>query len=106
MTSQRLGRITEGPFLNHNRNFQIVNNTSWIRGNHTFKFGIDISEARYAQIGNQFARGEFNVEQHADRRPEQHGARPATAFASFMTGWLNEATRAAVCRTFSSAASR
>lgn len=97
------GESTEGPFINRNRNFQIVNNTSWIRGNHAFKFGIDISEARYAQTGNQFGRGQFIAEnlQTARRNPDAGPGSTVplidqstgTAFATFLTGYLNEATR-------------
>jgi hypothetical protein len=87
------GESTEGPFLNNNRNYQIVNNTSWIRGNHTFKFGIDISESRYSQIGNQFARGEFNGSAIQTADPDKTGS-TGNGFAGFMTGWLNQATRA------------
>jgi hypothetical protein len=87
------GESTEGPFINNNRNFQIVNNTSWIRGNHTFKFGIDLSEARYAQIGNQFARGELNASNVQTADPANRGG-TGNGFAGFMTGWMNEASRA------------
>jgi outer membrane receptor protein involved in Fe transport len=87
------GEASGGPFLNNNRNYQIVNNTSWIRGNHTFKFGIDISESRYAQVGNQFARGQFNSSNNQTSDPNNRST-TGNGFASFMTGWLNAATRA------------
>ncbi len=85
------GEASGGPFLNNNRNYQIVNNTSWIRGKHTFKFGLDISEAQYAQVGNQFARGQFNASAQQTAHPTLGGG---NGFAGFMTGWLNQATRA------------
>ncbi len=87
------GEASGGPFLNNNRNYQLINNTSWISGNHTFKFGIDIAESRYAQIGNQFARGQFagNNQQTADPNNIEN---TGTAFASFMAGALSAATRA------------
>src|SRR5690606_19803285 len=86
------GESTEGPFINRNRNFQIVNNTSWIRGNHTIKFGVDISDARYQQIGNQFARGEFLASNIQTADPNNRGE-SGNGFAGFMTGWMNQATR-------------
>ncbi len=87
------GEANGGPFINNNRNYQIVNNTSWIRGNHTFKFGIDISESRYAQVGNQFARGDLQASALQTADPNNRGE-TGNGFASWMTGWINEATRA------------
>jgi hypothetical protein len=87
------GEQSGGPFINNNRNFQIVNNTSWISGNHTFKFGIDLSESRYAQVGNQFARGSFGSSNRQTADPNNLST-TGNGFASFMTGWLSAATRA------------
>ncbi len=56
------GEATGGPFINHNRTYQILDNVSWIRGNHTIKFGGELADRRFNQVGNQFPRGllQFN----------------------------------------------
>ncbi len=87
------GEQTGGPFINRNRTYQIVNNASWVRGNHTLKFGGDVIDRRYNQIGNQFPRGHFQF-------PSQYTAHPARltstgdAFATGLLGWTRQATRA------------
>lgn len=87
------GEQTGGPFINRNRTYQIVNNTSWIRGTHSIRFGGDIVNRRYNQIGNQFPRGHFEF-------PSQYTADPSAltrtgdAFATGLLGWTRQATRA------------
>ena len=56
------GDDSEGPYVNTNHTFQWVNNLSWTRGKHSFRFGAEIRRDRYNQIGNQFARGSFGFE--------------------------------------------
>ena len=53
------GEQTGGPFVNRNRTYQIVDNVSYIRGRHTFKYGGDIVDRHFNQVGNQFPRGNF-----------------------------------------------
>lgn len=87
------GEQTGGPFINRNRTYQIVNNTSWIRGTHSIRFGGDIVNRRYNQIGNQFPRGHFEF-------PSQYTADPSAltrtgdAFATGLLGWTRQAPRA------------
>jgi len=88
------GETTSGPFINANRTYQILDNVSWIRGKHTIKFGGEVADRRYNQVGNQFPRGnlQFNGLFTAD---PQNRANTGEGFASGLLGWMSEATRAA-----------
>jgi hypothetical protein len=81
------GNGSEGPYENNNQAFQIINNLSWIRGKHTFKFGGEIRHDDYNQVGNQFARGQFTF----TRNSTQNLALPNNVvsgdpFADFLLG--------------------
>ena len=87
------GEATEAPFVNRSRTYQIFDNLSWIRGNHTFKFGGEIGQRRYNVVGNQFPRGLLQFNSRATALPsrlQDTGDR----FASGLLGWMDEATRA------------
>ena len=56
------GDNTEGPYTNRNHAFEFSNNLSWIRGRHAFKVGASIRRDMYNQVGNQFARGNFQFQ--------------------------------------------
>jgi Carboxypeptidase regulatory-like domain len=71
------GDSTEGPYTNRNKAFEFTDNVSWIRGRHSFKIGGGIRYDMYNQVGNQFARGNFQF---------QHIA-TGYAFADFMLGY-------------------
>jgi len=88
------GEATGGPFINRNRTYQILDNVSWIRGNHTLRFGGEVADRRFNQVGNQFPRGllRFNGRFTAD--PNDIG-NSGEAFASGLLGWMDEATRSA-----------
>jgi hypothetical protein len=79
------GDDSEGPYENKNNSLQFVNNTSWIRGKHAFRFGGEIRRENYNQIGNQFARGSFGFEPNATSNPSATG-RSGDAFADFLLG--------------------
>ena len=87
------GESTEGPFVNRSRTYQIFDNLSWIRGNHTFKFGGEIGNRRYNVIGNQFPRGLLQFHSRATALPTNI-AGTGDRFASGLLGWMDEATRA------------
>ena len=53
------GDDSEGPYANDNNSLQFIDNFSWIRGKHSFRFGGEIRRDEYNQVGNQFARGAF-----------------------------------------------
>ena len=54
-----IGDSTDGPFENKNNTLQFLNNTSIIKGKHSFRFGGEIRKDQYNQVGNQFGRGSF-----------------------------------------------
>jgi hypothetical protein len=56
------GDSTEGPYTNRNKAFEFSDNLSWIRGRHSLKFGGGIRYDMYNQVGNQFARGNFQFQ--------------------------------------------
>ena len=56
------GDSTEGPYTNRNHAFEFNDNLSWIRGRHSFKVGGSIRFDMYNQVGNQFARGNFQFQ--------------------------------------------
>jgi hypothetical protein len=79
------GNGSEGPYENNNRSIQFIDNISLISGKHSFKFGVEIRNDKYAQIGNQFARGEFQFQRVATRNPGVAGV-TGDSFADFLLG--------------------
>ncbi len=79
------GNGSEGPYENRNKSIQFIDNLSWIRGKHTFKFGAEIRNDIYRQVGNQFARGQFSFQRNATRNPGAPGI-TGDAFADFLLG--------------------
>jgi hypothetical protein len=71
------GDDSEGPYVNYNHTFQWTDSLSWVRGKHSLKFGADIRRDRYNQLGNQFARGSFIIENQAT----------GYGFADYMLGY-------------------
>ena len=71
------GDSTEGPYTNRNRAFEFVDNLSWVRGRHSLRFGASIRLDRFNQVGNQFARGSFIIEDQAT----------GYGFADYMLGY-------------------
>ena len=63
------GDSTEGPYANDNNTLQFVDNFSWIRGKHTFRFGGEYRREQFNQVGNQFARGQFTFQPNATQNP-------------------------------------
>jgi hypothetical protein len=56
------GDSTEGPYTINNRTFEFSDNLTWIRGRHAFKAGASFRYDMYDQVGNQFARGNFQFQ--------------------------------------------
>lgn len=71
------GDSTEGPYTNRNHAFEFSDNLSWIRGRHSLKVGGGIRYDMYNQVGNQFARGNFQFQNIAT----------GYAFADFLLGY-------------------
>ncbi len=79
------GDDTEGPYVNTNRTFQIIDNLSWTRGSHSFRFGGEMRWDQYNQVGNQFARGGFAFEPTATSNKGAAGT--GNAFGDFLLGY-------------------
>jgi len=71
------GDSTEGPYTPTNNAFELTDNVSWIRGRHSFKVGGGVRYDMYNQVGNQFARGNFQFQNIAT----------GYAFADFLLGY-------------------
>ncbi len=87
------GEATGGPFINRNRTYQLLDNVSWVTGNHTIKFGGEIASRRFNQVGNQFPRGFFQFPSRYTSDPENLSD-TGSAFATGLLGWTSESTRA------------
>ena len=79
------GDSSEGPYVNKNHTYQLVDNFSWTKGKHSFRFGGEIRKDQYNQIGNQFARGSFGFEGQATQNPASV-AGTGNGFADFLLG--------------------
>ncbi len=78
------GNSSEGPYENNNRAMQFIDNLSWTKGKHSFKFGGEIRRDEYNQVGNQFARGQFTFDRNATRLPQV--ANSGDSFADYLLG--------------------
>lgn len=79
------GDSTEGPYVNRNKTFQIVDNFSWTTSRHSLRFGGEVRIDQYNQVGNQFARGSFAFEGQATQNPASP-AGTGNSFADFLLG--------------------
>ncbi len=79
------GNSSEGPYENDNSAIQFIDNFSWIRGKHSIKFGGEVRQDRYNQVGNQFARGQFTFQRNATNNLALSGVSGDT-FADFLLG--------------------
>ena len=58
-----LGEESDAPFLNYDTTIQALDNFSWTKGKHGFKFGGEFRRVRYNQLGGVVTRGRFNFDQ-------------------------------------------
>ncbi len=79
------GNDSEGPYENNNSAIQFIDNFSLIRGKHSIKFGGEVRNDRYNQVGNQFARGSFGFIRNATNNPSL-SQRTGDPFADFLLG--------------------
>ena len=57
---QEIGDIGgDGPYVVTDPTWQIVDNLSWVRSKHSFRFGFEYNRQTFNQLGNQFSRGQF-----------------------------------------------
>jgi Carboxypeptidase regulatory-like domain len=74
------GDNTEGPYTNRNHAYEFSDNLSWIRGRHSFKAGGLLRYDMFNQVGNQFARGNFQFQNIAT----------GYAFGDFLLGYTQQ----------------
>jgi hypothetical protein len=74
------GDDTEGPYTNRNRAFEFTDNLAWIKGRHSLKVGGGVRYDMYNQVGNQFARGNFQFQDIAT----------GYAFADYLLGYTQQ----------------
>jgi len=74
------GDNSQSPFINRNENLQFIDNLSWSRGSHFFKFGADLRFDRYNQDGNQYARGAATF---------ANNIATGYAFADYLLGYMS-----------------
>jgi hypothetical protein len=86
------GDDSEGPYANDNNSLQFVDNVSWVRGKHSFRFGGEFRKDQYNQVGNQFARGSFTFEPNATSNPTT--ATGGDEYADFYLGQVRRAEAA------------
>jgi len=55
----QLGPLPEAPQGGVQNTYQIVNNTTWIRGSHSIKFGVDLRNNISPQVFSQRIRGDY-----------------------------------------------
>jgi len=79
------GNNADGPYTNWDHIFQWVDGVSWTHGSHSIKFGVDIDRTRFNVTGNQYARGQYGIQNQAT------GYTPS----DFMLGYVHDTADAA-----------
>ncbi|MCS7024144.1 MAG: carboxypeptidase-like regulatory domain-containing protein [Bryobacteraceae bacterium] len=87
------GESGNGPWIYRNRTWQFLNNTSMVRGKHTWRFGGEMRRDIYAAEGNTVARGRLYF-QGLQSIPPAGRVTAANIFADFMMGYPQRAERA------------
>jgi len=77
------GDNTDGPYENKNNTTQFLDNVSWNKGKHTFKFGFEFNRQNFNQIGNQYSRGNYTFNANVTQDANHKGG---DAFAEFLLG--------------------
>jgi hypothetical protein len=74
------GDNTEGPYTVRDHTFEFNDSISWIRGRHAIKVGGSLRYDMFNQVGNQFARGNFQFQDIAT----------GYAFGDFLLGYTQQ----------------
>ena len=91
-TLSGVGEESDAPFINDDTTFQIVDNFSWVFGQHSVKFGGEVRKVIYDQIGGVVTRGRFAFDGRYTQNPLLPAAqRGGAAFADFLLGHFNRA---------------
>jgi hypothetical protein len=83
------GDSTEGPYQNSNNTAQFIDNISWNKGKHSFKFGFEYDRQNFNQLGNQYSRGQYSFSANATQNAAHAGG---DAFAEFLLGDIFQST--------------
>ena len=98
------GDNTDGPYQNQNNTAQFIDNISWIKGKHAFKFGFEYDRQNFNQVGNQYPRGQYSFQPNATQSAPNNPACPnpqhlpiipacgGDAFAEFLLGDMFQST--------------
>lgn len=87
-----IGDGNDGPYVVNDPTWQIVDNLSWVKGKHAFRFGFEYNRQKFNQLGNQFSRGVFNFQANATANFVNGKAQGGDAFADFLLGDLYTTT--------------
>jgi hypothetical protein len=85
------GDNSDGPYQNQNNTAQFIDNVSWNKGKHSFKFGFEYDRANFNQLGNQYSRGQYSFSANATQSAAHTGG---DAFAEFLLGDVFQSTLA------------
>jgi len=86
---QEIGDIGgDGPYVVTDPTWQIVDNVSWVKGKHSFRFGFEYSRQTFNQLGNQFSRGQFFTKPLATAFSNGTSLSGGDAMADFLLGDL------------------
>ena len=72
-----------------NHTFQWVDNFSWIRARHSFRFGAEVRRDRFNQIGNQFLSPQFNFDPLGTLNPESPNG-TGLGFGDYLLGLVRQ----------------
>ena len=86
-----IGDGSDDPYQIADNTTQAVDNVSWTKGKHTFRFGGEYERDNFNPLGNQFLRGQFTFQPNATRNPNSP-AGTGDAFAEFLLGDLYQST--------------
>ena len=84
-----LGEESDAPFINDDKTIQVVNNFSWIFGEHSVKFGGEIRRVLYDQIGGVVTRGRWAFDGRYTNSGPTAGSAGGHPFADFLLGHFN-----------------
>jgi hypothetical protein len=86
------GDNSDGPYQNKNNTTQFLDNVTWNKGKHTFKFGFEYDRQNYDQFGNQYSRGQYSFQPNTTWNPTTHAG--GDSFAEFLLGNIYQSTLA------------
>ena len=88
-----LGEESDAPFLNYDTTIQALDNFSWTKGKHAFKFGGEFRRIRYNQLGGVVTRGRFGFDQRYTQgfntATRSLIAGTGAPMADFLLGYMN-----------------